>query len=934
MHHPYHSLVALCLVSVSAGAVFQRRGSADTTAPYTNVTATASPSVSVSTIASSRYAEVDHPSISFNVTLSSVHQEVPSQPAGWDASQTSAFIVALNASSTESAHDTPMSTLNQSNANTSIPSSTNTTSAQHASNATCTINIPSASINYWYAPTYSHLLGTMTTAGPNFTNADSYTLIPHMATFDIASALVSDYVCTTSYSYVADWDWTMTLCVDYTGSPTAAATSIAYRSAAAPWPTGGLIPVSDALSYDLYTDGRPSATTEVGLAPNLTTTETSATPFVYFTAYEVETGNKTETVRLHSAQAYPYWLKGVDEGPTATGPLPEDFLGFLEQSSQYDCDAGQLQATITVLIVVDLYYENMPNADPFIIHFESTALGFEDPPVNINNEGTQRGQPVTIPDWDLPGVGVKTTPVTNKPSVQPSQTLTPSNDDNMINLGGKASQIEDIPPQPTRVIIGTIGTNPVVIGPSSQIIVGTQTLQPGAPAITIDGSTPVSLAPSATAIVIEGATSPLPQVFSFIQPTVRVPPIITIGTSTLTPNAATQFFVGPGQTLTPGGIATIGGTIVSLAPAASFVVIGGSTQVLPVAEPAVTRAPQVVVGGLTITAQPAVSSNGQNQPNGAAMPALGPTFIISDQTLLPGGPAITISGTTLSLAPSGSFVLVNGITSAVAIPTASPIAAPLITIGGDVFGPTFGPGTTFLIDGQTLVPGASAITVSGTTISLASFATIVVINGVTTTLVATAARITTPPLTLGNTIFTALPGSEIAYVISSMLLTPGGSIVVAGTTVSLAPGASALVVNGQTSIITASLPIVTNPPLLTVGSYTYTAVSGSGTTFVLGDQTLTPGGTIIVNGTMIVLAPGATQLIYGSSGRTITTALFPATTTRSQTVTSASNASAGPNSSVRQATTTSSSQAAAATTNRPQAWVPIVIILSFSCFMV
>ena len=69
-----------------------------------------------------------------------------------------------------------------------------------------------------------------------------------------------------------------------------------------------------------------------------------------------------------------------------------------------------------------------------------------------------------------------------------------------------------------------------------------------------------------------------------------------------------------------------------------------------------------------------------------------------------------------------------------------------------------------------------------------------------------------------------------------------------------------------------------NPPRLTIGTETYTAMSGSGTTFVIGTETLTPGGTITIDGTTISLAAGATELIYGNSGRSTTTALFPATT--------------------------------------------------------
>lgn len=836
--------------------------------------------------------------------------------------------------------ETPTTALSYPNG-TPVPFYVNATSTRRGFNATCTINIFQASLDYFYPPTYSHPLGTMTTAAPNFTNADSYTLIPHTTTFDVASALEYDYACSTSESYVSEWDWTMTLCVEYTDKPSATATSVVYRSAAAPWPSGGLIPIGDALLYDLYTDGRPSATATISAAPNVTYTETSATPFVYFTAYEVESGNKTETVQLRSAQAYPYWLKGIENEVTATGPLPE---GFIDQIPQSACDAGQLQATITVLIVVDLYYQNWPNANPFLVHFESTAIGFDDPPVVVNNQGTLRGQPLTIADWDLPSVNAKPTSTSIKPQGSPLSIPTTAgsnnnNNNNMFNAGGAVSLLPD-EPQPSRATIGAIGTNPLVIGPSSEVVVDSQTLRPGGPAITVGGGTIVSLVPSATAIVIGGVTSQLPQVFNPApQPTVRPPPILTIGSTTLTPNAATQFFIAPGQTLTPGGIATVDGTVVSLAQSASFLVIEGSTQVLPITAPGVgpsaTSPPQIVVGGSTITAEPMVggirnpsnsnslgSQHDQDADNDAGP---GPTFIVSGQTLAAGGSAITVSGTTLSLAASGSFVVVNGVTSSIATPAVQASTPPLLTVGGSVFSPLPGSGTTFVVGDQTLAPGSSAITVSGTAISLGSAASFVVMNGVTSTLSNAAPQITPPPLTIGDSVFTPLPGTATAYVISSMLLTPGGSIVIAGATISL--GATALIVNGQTSLITSQRPVITNPPLLTIGSQTYTAAPETGTTFVINGQTLMPGGTITVDGTTINLALGATELIYGSSGRSTTTALFPATTTRSQSVTGVLSPSAGASGSDGQAAVTSQRPGSSASKFCIQRWILSIVLL-------
>jgi hypothetical protein len=897
----------------------------------------------------------------------------------------------------------------------------------------------------------------MTTQASNFSNVDSYTLVPYTTTFDASSALASDFVCSYSTSYYAAWDFTLTMCEEYTARPNAAITSVAYRSAAySPFPSGGVIPTSDAGLYDLYyPDTFPSATATITFGPNSTIVQTSATPFVYFTAYEVESGNRTDTVQLPSALVYPYWLKGIEEEPSVTGPIPD---GFLEQISQSACDAGQLQAVVTVLVIVDLYYQNWPGMAPALIHAESSVLGFDDLPIVVNNWGTGTSKPpLTVADWNLPGIDSEPTPITFKPNNRPdsvpkTQVRGGNNNNNAVN-----------PPEFTRVTVGSVGTKAVVVGSSSEVMVGSQTLRAGGPPITIGDGTIVSLDPSATAIIVGSRTSMLPQVAQS-----RPPPVLTIGSTTLTPNAATQFFVGPGQTLSPGGVATIDGTVVSLAPLASFVVIGDFTQALPGSLPAPGSPPQFMLGSSIVTAQatqdrsdslnhqnhhrpnptfvvsgqtlapgaPAITVSGTTLslassgsvlvvngasstiqspaipnitppaltvgnnvfpaldnprdtfviagqtlvPAGSAItvfgttlslgssasflvvngatsvipnpiaptinlgndvltrlpPTSGPSFVVGDQSLIPGGPAITVSGTTLSLAPSASFVVIDGVTSSFATPGPQVGSSPSITVGNDVISALPEPwGPTFVVDGQTLIPGGLQITVSGTTLSLAPSASLIVVNGVTSTLTTPAPPlITAPPLTIGHATFKPLPGTGTAYLVGSMLLTAGGSIVVSGTTVSLAPGATALVVNGKTSSISPQAqPIITNPPLLTIGVQTYTAESWSGTTFVIGGQTLTPGGTITVDGTTISLASGATELIYGSSGRTTKSALFPATTTRLQSVTSSVDASAGASRPDGQATTTSRKEGTASHSTYRRLMLFASIIISCLCFV-
>ncbi|KAJ4326256.1 hypothetical protein N0V94_000203 [Neodidymelliopsis sp. IMI 364377] len=632
--------------------------------------------------------------------------------------------------------------------------------SSRTSNASCTVHIPDASIEWWYPPVYSHALATITSVWGNFSHKDSYTFLPHTTSFDAVSALETEDACTSGWATYMEWDWTAWECLPYTEKPTAASTAVIYRTAVPPIPTNSEIPTHEIFSYDVLLDELPSATTLISVAPNSTVIKTSATPFVQFTAYEVEYQNSTEMVHLSSIYIQEYWKNGIEHDTIAAGYVPQEFLEHIPHSA---CDAGKLKAVVTVLILVNMYYINAPTFAPGIVHWESTALGWEeDTPVVAFDQSMTSVQPHVASDWDLSDI--TNTPVVD--SVKTHQGTHPMSTTRIAD-GSKASQ-----PRPSASqTVGTVGTAPVVIGPSSIVVVGSQILLPGGPAVTVDdtpvalapsatvivvggtwlslpqnlspgrqktvgilGSLPVvlvpssgviigsqalqpggipitfalrttiSLAPSATALVIGATTSLLPQ---FVDPTAQTqaaPPVLTIGPSIWVPNAATQFFIGPGQTLTPGGTAVVDGTKISLDTLAAFVVIGGSTQILPVSSSTsgemTEKQPELVFGGSTFTA----ISTGHNPP--------GPTFVVSGQTLAPGGAAITVLDTVLSLAPSGSFLVIDGYTTT--ITTLAAVAAvktdpPTLTIGKGIFRPLPGTGTSYQIGTALLTPGSDII---------------------------------------------------------------------------------------------------------------------------------------------------------------------------------------------------------------------------------
>lgn len=466
-------------------------------------------------------------------------------------------------------------------------------------------------------------------------------------------------------------------------------------------------------------------------------------------------------------------------------------------------------------------------------------------------------------------------------------------------------------PLPSPPVI-VVGSRTLVAGPSSVFILDSQTLVPGGPQLTVDG-TVVSLARSATAVVVGGRTSAL----AYVTPAAAYPPpLLTIGANVYTANAATQYYLAPGQTLTAGGAATVSGTVVSLGPSASVLVINGQSQTL--GRPQATQPPVLyiagsvytansgssyLVGGQTLTEGGAITLSGHTVslgPSGAylvvdgftqsrgvaATPAItppprltigestyaansAPSYVVNGQTLTPGG-VITEDGTTISLGSAGSVLVINGVTQTLA---GALTTLPAITLGGAVYSAF---GSSYVINGQPLTAG-QVTTIDGTVISLGPSASYVVVNGVTKPRVTPV--LTSPPaLTIaGHTYFATTANSAPSYVINGQTLTPGGVITVSGTTISLAPSATALIINGVTQPLNAAAgtsATTTAPPLLTLGGTTYTA--NAGTTFVIGGQTLTPGGVVtLAGGTTVSLSPSATALVVNG----MTTTLFPATTT-------------------------------------------------------
>ena len=231
---------------------------------------------------------------------------------------------------------------------------------------------------------------------------------------------------------------------------------------------------------------------------------------------------------------------------------------------------------------------------------------------------------------------------------------------------------------------------PIVIGgqtawvASSAVMIGSQTIEAGEPPITIAG-TPVSLDLRASNLVVGTSTIALPQAR---YPSVFQPSLFAAGSVTLSANPNGGFIIEQKTLLPNGPVITFSNTPILLG--SSGLVVGTQTYAVP------TPAPAFLPAGasLTIAGETFI-------PNPTA-------FALDGITLVKGGPGITLSGTPVSLGPSG---LVIG--------TAAPIIlgpSSVYTTGGKTF--TVAPsGNGLLVTGTTVLPG-QAVTLDRTAISL------------------------------------------------------------------------------------------------------------------------------------------------------------------------------------------------------------------------
>lgn len=363
--------------------------------------------------------------------------------------------------------------------------------------------------------------------------------------------------------------------------------------------------------------------------------------------------------------------------------------------------------------------------------------------------------------------------------------------------------------------------------------IASTTISAGGPGIVVSG-TPISILPSGGGVAVGDSTIIVPpslgpgaaqnpnQNVGVVPGAGVAQPGFTAGGQTFTANPAGGFAAG-GTIISAGGQAlTISGTPVSILPGGGGIAVSGGTIPLPAANSQIFTA-----AGQTFSAN------------------LAGGFVAGVTTLDPGGPALTILGTLVSLLPNKGGIVVGS--STVALPTD---AAKGFTVAGQTF--TANSAGGFATAGTTINAGGQGLTISGTPISILPNNQGVAVGGSTIPMPTNAPQ----GFTVAGQTFAAVASG---FAVGGSTISPGGpGITIAGTPISILSNGGGVAVGGSTI----ALPISSQKPFTIAGQMLTPVPSG----FAVGGTTISangPGAT--VSGTPISVLPNNGGVVIGSS---------------------------------------------------------------------
>lgn len=392
-----------------------------------------------------------------------------------------------------------------------------------------------------------------------------------------------------------------------------------------------------------------------------------------------------------------------------------------------------------------------------------------------------------------------------------------------------------------------------------------------------DGPPPIGIAlnqpnPQPPKIQVEGSTCTADSAFDYVIGTKTLAPgstpvVVNSVRNSLAPFATALFAGTRSIALHPGesspAVLTMGNEIYT-ADSHSRVVIGSQTLVAGGPTVSIDHTPYYLAASPTTPdlsepyKAPILSITAQTYKLG---PSLG--YVINGQTLKTGDPPITVSGVDYALATSAKALISGGTTITPSFPQPQP--SNLLNIGGIVY--TEDLDSNFVVDSQTLVPGGSPVTINRTPYSLISGPSGIALVIGSKTSYLSPMMTNAALIKIGASFYTANAASE--FLVGSQTLVPGGSAITIDRTpysLYMGPSGEALVVGSSTSFFLGPTPTAFYPPaVITIDSSLYTANPKS--EFVIDGQTLSPEHAITINHTTYSLhnGPSGEALVVGFS---------------------------------------------------------------------
>ena len=307
----------------------------------------------------------------------------------------------------------------------------------------------------------------------------------------------------------------------------------------------------------------------------------------------------------------------------------------------------------------------------------------------------------------------------------------------------------------------------------------------------------------------------------------------------------------------PGQAATINGQVAQ--PLSQAISVAG-TSLTPAAPPItiagtpISLGPSVLVVGsssVLITLPPMPLLPGQaTKINDQIIQALSNGISVAGTTLTAGAPAITASGTLISLGPSN--IVMGASSVAIALHSMLLVPGPVTTVNDQVVQPL---SNGISIAGTTLTAGAPAITVSGTPISLGSTALVVGSSSIPLQTEVPQRLITT----VAGQAITAGPN---AVEVQGSILSPGGSgMTLGGTLVSL-DAAGELIVGTRTIPLESASGGLNRDELIT--TFAGQALTANSNAVEFAGSTLKRGGSGVTMSGSLVSLDSAGELVIGS----------------------------------------------------------------------